>query len=319
MRVLFHTNTLNYRGTTTAVVDYARYNQEILGNESIISYDNTFEYIPDLGTETEVLNNLKKKFTIVPATASNIDVVVSREKVDVGYFLRSGERDFLPQNCKTAVHAVFQHCAPHGDSYAYVSEWLSLKMTGGMLPFVPHIVDLPKPNSCLRKRLNISDDQIVIGRIGGRYTFDLSLAQEVVVSLATKYNNKIVFLFVGTEPWIVPHHNIIFLPPISNLQEKSDFINTCDGMLHGRVRGESFGLAIAEGLIHNKPVFAWAGGQDKNHISMLKNSDLLYENAFELESKILNVKTMQQDYTKLVEDFLPQPTMRKFNQVFLGN
>ena len=37
MRVLFHTNTLNYRGTTVAISDYARYNQEVLGNESIIT------------------------------------------------------------------------------------------------------------------------------------------------------------------------------------------------------------------------------------------------------------------------------------------
>lgn len=38
MKILFHENQLSYRDTTTALFDYAKYNQEILGNESIIVY-----------------------------------------------------------------------------------------------------------------------------------------------------------------------------------------------------------------------------------------------------------------------------------------
>ena len=51
MKVLFHTLTLNFRGTAVAVYDYAKYNQEILGNESIICYDASMPYEKDVGTE----------------------------------------------------------------------------------------------------------------------------------------------------------------------------------------------------------------------------------------------------------------------------
>ena len=62
MKVLFHTNTLNYRGTTVAVADYAKYNQDILGNESIIAYCKTNGTEKDMGNENIVIGELKKKF-----------------------------------------------------------------------------------------------------------------------------------------------------------------------------------------------------------------------------------------------------------------
>jgi len=50
MKILFHANTLNFRGTTVAVTDYARYNQEVLGNESVIVYNESLGYEKDMGT-----------------------------------------------------------------------------------------------------------------------------------------------------------------------------------------------------------------------------------------------------------------------------
>lgn len=38
MEILFHAEQLNYRGTTNSILEYAHYNQEILGNESVIIY-----------------------------------------------------------------------------------------------------------------------------------------------------------------------------------------------------------------------------------------------------------------------------------------
>ena len=60
MKVLFHTHTLNFRGTAVAVYDYAKYNQEILGNESIICYNASVPEELDVSTEQQVLNIFTK-------------------------------------------------------------------------------------------------------------------------------------------------------------------------------------------------------------------------------------------------------------------
>ena len=38
MKILFHENELNYRGTSIALYDYADFNEKYLGNESVIFY-----------------------------------------------------------------------------------------------------------------------------------------------------------------------------------------------------------------------------------------------------------------------------------------
>lgn len=316
MKVAFHTNTLNYRGTTVAITDYAKYNQEILGNESIIFYNAGLGYEKDMGSEQAVVDDLKTRFNVTGYVGNDLGGVIEKEKADVTYFITAGQKEILPTTSKTAVHAVFQFKQPFGDRYAYISKWLSDTMTDGALPFVPHIVQLPKPQSNYRQALGLGIDKIVVGRIGGFYTFDIPWVKQKINSIVSKHDN-VVFLFVGTEPFI-DHPNVKFINEIHNLQKKANFIETCDCMLHARQRGESFGLSIAEFLFLNKPVIAWNGGHDKNHLEMLKGSGLLYNNSDEMEEMILNIKTQaKEEWSKRVEEFNPETVMKKFEEVFL--
>lgn len=319
MKVLFHTNTLNYRGTAVAVRDYARYNQEILGNESIISFDASLPYEKDMGTEPEVLEALGREFEVIPHNGKNLQSIIDNEKIDASYFLRSGNRDWLPDNCHTIVHSVFQLCEPHGDRYGYISQWLSETMGRRYnkdIPYVPHMVNLPEPKTNLREQLGIKPGQTVIGRIGGYETFDLMFVKLAILRLLNQ-RDDFVFVFVGTNPWI-DHPNVKYVEPIHSLQVKSDFINSCDVMLHARSNGESFGLAIAEGLSQNKPVLAWELGDDRNHTLMLKGSPTLY-NEDNFADKLLNCRDLigAEDYSLRTQEFLPEPVMRKFQEVFL--
>lgn len=318
MKVLFHTNTLNYRGTAIAVADYARYNQEILGNESVISYDAGIPYQKDMGTESEVLDNLSRRFEVV-AHNGNLQTAVDQTKCDVAYMLTSGGREPIPNNCRTAIHAVFQLYEPFADRYAYISSWLADTINHKYhvdMPYVPHMVNLPEPNANYRDILNISQDKFIIGRIGGYYTFNLPFVKQAIVQMLQQ-RNDIVFVMVGTEPWI-NHPNVIFHKEIHDPQLKANFINTCDAMIHARSNGESFGLAIAESLALNKPILSWEGGEDGNHTVLLNDSGLLY-NYNTISDKLNNIR----DYVNLetwsnrVEEFKPQPVMTKFNQVFL--
>jgi hypothetical protein len=88
-------------------------------------------------------------------------------------------------------------------------------------------------------------------------------------------------------------------------------------MLHARQRGESFGLSIAEFLSMNKPVLAWNDGHDLNHLDMLKDSGLLYNDESHLNELIRSLPDFKEDWTKRVEQYKPVPVMNKFKEVFL--
>ncbi len=312
MKILFHTHTLNYRGTTVAVYDYARYNQEILGNESVIAYNAAIPYEKDMGTEDASIENMKKKFEVRSYNSQQGLNDICKD-VDLAYFIRSGHPEPLPDNVKTGIHAVFQYNEPHGDVYAYISEWLSNEMSGGKHPWVPHIVSLPSPTDSFRKKLNL-EGKTVIGRLGGFYKFDVPFVRKAVEEVLEK-DKDIVFLLANTAPFI-KHDRVLHISTIIDLQKKSNFINTCDGFLHARRDGESFGLALCESLYHNKPTLAWEDGTDKHHVSLLKDTELLY-NEDNIADKILNIKKLKGDFSSIVEKFNPTNVMNKFKEVYI--
>ena len=133
---------------------------------------------------------------------------------------------------------------PHGDVYAYVSQWLSEACSGGVHPYVPHIVDLPDEHDDLRGELGIPDDATVFGRTGGRDTWSLPFANDVIKLILEK-KEKYYFIFQNTERFI-EHERVFFIKSTANMNYKTKFINSCDAMIHARYEGESFGLACGE-------------------------------------------------------------------------
>jgi hypothetical protein len=316
MKILLHNNQLDYRGTTVSLTDYAKYNQEILGNDSIICYN-----INSPMNQPGVHEALEKNFKVIGYnTPDELKKLIDREKIDFAYFQRGGWLEFLPDNCRTGVHAVFQHHQPHGDIYAYISKWLSDVMSNqysvNPIPWVPYPIQLPTPNTDYREELNIRTDQFIFGRHGGSSTFDIPFVKQQIHDLLNQ-RDDFVFVFLGTEPWI-NHPNVRFVNIIHDLQTKSNMINTWDAMIHARAEGESFGAAVAEVLSLNKPVLAWENGHDLHHTKVLDNSNLLYSEQNLLE-KMLNIKELakQEDWSQRVEQFKPKVVMNKFNEVFL--
>ena len=316
MKVLFHNNQLDYRGTTVSVTDYAKYNQEILGNESIICYD-----ARNWWTNFELHAKLEKQFKVIAHQGpEDLKRIIDQEKIDFTYFQRSGEIEFLPDNCKTGVHVVFQRYEPHGDTYAYISEWLSdvmaLKNSSTPIPWVPLPVGLTVPTMNYREEWNIKPDQFIFGRHGGHNTFNIPFVQEHIFSLLNA-RDDFVFVFLGTDRWIT-HPNVRFLDPVHDVQTKTNIINTWDAMIHARIQGESFGVAIAEALSLNKPVLAWEHGEDLHHTEVLKNSGLLYskETIWEQMNSIKELAN-KEDWTQRVKKFKPEVVMNKFNEIFL--
>lgn len=311
MKIMIHNNQLDVRGSTVAAIDYAKYTQELLGHEVVFSYDLTNPH-----TNAEMRERIGKQFRLIGHNGfTDLETIIDQEKIDFAYFLRGGGLEFVPTNCKTGVHAIFQHHAPHGDRYAYVSEWLSQKMSPGT-PWVPHMANLPEPTGDFRAQLGISKDKFVFGRIGAKETFNLGFVYQDIMRLLNQ-SNDYVFLFVGTNKWI-DHPNVIFHPEVQDPQTKSNLINTWDAMIHARLEGESFGVAVLEALSLGKPVMSWEGGYDLNHTLMLKDSELMY-NQNNFFDKMSNIRyTMgKEDWLQRAAQFRPGPVMQKFNDVFL--
>jgi hypothetical protein len=322
MKIIFHENQLCYRGTTNALFDYAHYNEEILKNESLILYpQNSPNNIP------EAVERFEKRFTVYGyKDIADRDDFIKKSEADIFYAIKSGEKenDTPVDIIKTVIHAVFKYNEPYGNVYAYVSEWLSKTMSDSQLPFVPHIVELPDVNGDLRDELNIPKDAVVFARYGGSETFDIDFVKNTVKK-ASRKNNNIYFIFMGTDDFVKrsflrPYKNIIFLPPTTDIERKVKFINTSDAYLHARIQGESFGIAVGEFSIKNKPIITWSGSDEKSHLEILGDKALLYSNKEDL-LKILNSFKPDPDknWDCYSEHFNSETVMKKFEQVFINS
>ena len=314
MKIAFHTNQICLRGTEIALYDYAYYNREILGNESII--------ISDKNANLDAYDKFKKEFDVLLYDKfSEVTNFISENNVDVFYAQKAGFNDGkLVPNVKNVVHAVFQYREPHGDKYAYISEWLSKVMSGGKLPSVPYIVDILKydHNDNLRGELNIPSDATVFGYYGGSDSFNIPFVKNTIINIA-KANEKIFFIFMNVDSFIKDQSNIIFLPGSYEFYRKISFINTCDGCLHARAKGESFGLTIAEFSIKNKPVIISTSSVDSAHIEMLGDKCIKYQDPNSLTYAITNfnlIKNSKPDWNAYME-YTPDKVMLQFKKIFL--
>lgn len=324
-KILFFIHFLNYRGVCNSTLEYAKYNEEILGNESVIIYNPFHPHNEDelhQITQPKVVAKVSKRFKLLKFNDwYELDKIAS--SYDAFYVQKMGRKEPpLVRSTKSINHVVFNFNEPHGDVYAYISEWLSdfVYYTANVRhPYVPYIVSLPTPNEEAVQRnkrsLGIRDDQFVFGRLGAFDSFDIVFVKETIKKIVDT-RDDMVFVFPHTEQFY-EHKNIHYLPPINDQQTKADYIGMCDAMIHARELGESFGLANAEFLYLNKPVLSWEDGTDRNHIRMLEPFKLLYNEKNVMEKMITLKNKPRMNYASAVESFSPERVMKKFDEVFL--
>jgi hypothetical protein len=316
MKIGFHTNSLSLRGTEIALYDYAHHNQELLGNQSIVLYrKNNFKV-------QSVHEKFSKQFKLCPYDGKKeLNRLIEQEKVDLTYFIKSGERDdAICDTSPTLIHAVFPTKPEefHGDKYAFVSQWLSKEYSNYKIPFVPHMIELPENESNLRSALGISESNTVLGWYGGSDSFNLDFVKREVIAAVEK-RPDLCFLFMNMEPFF-KHERLLFLPGNSDLIYKVKFINTCDGMLHARGIGESFGLACGEFSIKGKPVITYALSPQRSHIEILGDKCILYKGKKDLVDifQTFNRRIQyEKNWDAYSQDFSSQGVMHKFNEVFI--
>lgn len=321
--ILFHAFQLEYRGGSNSLRDYAHYNETVLGNKSTIVYHNP----PAPGYQISyqpVIDSLSKRFEVISIKhdenlVKNMNDLAKR--FDLVYSQRGGcTEEPIFNTTKFAVHSAFANYSDQCDRFAYISKYLSDMISLNLkkqVPYVPYILQLPEQNDDLRTKYGISKDQFVFGRLGGWCEFDVEFVHEAIKHIVNS-RDDIVFMLVNTNPFY-NHKNIIYLDPFYDQQFKSNFINSCDAMIHARRMGETFGLAVMEFLYFNKPVLSWESGDDKNHVITLNDFDLLYNDTniiSKIEDMVKNRK--QYDFSKTLNEYTPSNVMDKFQEVFIN-
>ena len=152
MKIAFHDNILSVRGTTVAIFDYVYWCRQLFGIESIVLYNTTYPQ-----NEKEGYDKCASEFPVFGySDKSQIDNILSNEKCDKFFVIKSGQYDGIVSNvCENLIMAVGGNITRndiHGDKYAVCSTWLS-RITH--IPCVPHMINLPDIDEDLRDDLKI--------------------------------------------------------------------------------------------------------------------------------------------------------------------
>lgn len=150
----------------------------------------------------------------------------------------------------------------------FVSNWLkeyaSWSKGDSRCDVLYNPIEKPLTDTNLRSELNISEDVFVIGRVG-RNAYDIYDPISIKAYKEIE-NKKTLFLVLSPPLQMVKDakeigiRNILFLEPSTNDLFLSRFYNTIDIFAHARLDGETFGCAIAEAMIHGKPVVSHQSG-----------------------------------------------------------
>jgi len=328
MKIAFHSYQLGERGTEICLYKYAKYNREILGNESIIISTNS--------RPTPSLNRFKEFPTYLYSTVWQndrkndelrgvLENICAEEKVDAFYAIKGGENDnFMPTNTRRLAHCIFTMDEPHGEVYAGVCKYISDRY-GGVYPYVYHIIDKEAPhiNDDLKDELGIPKDALVLGRHGGRDVFNIPAAHSAIIQALEKRKDLWIVL-LNTDVFYT-HERIKYLPWTISEEYKARFINTCDAMIHARDDGEVFSLSVAEFSVRNKPIITWKPDIIPNHyhhghLDVLKDTAFYYKDTATLVEILLSLTKsdiVSRNWNVYGEQFSPQAIMQQFKDVFL--
>jgi len=312
MNIAFWSNSLCERGTTVALFDYAYYNQVLLHNTSFVFYDKK-----RTETKPEIIAKFKREFIVHETDGfSEVDEYIKKYNITHIYIIKAGcIDDRISKVAKNCIHCVFTCCEPHGDVYSAIAPWV--EGNDGKYPVVPHMIDLPRHDHNMRLELHIPETAIVFGGYGGKDNFSIPFAQVAVYNIAL-YNPHIFFLFANFDRFCEPLPNILHLPAITDLAEKTRFINTTDAMLWARADGEVMSMAMGEFSTMNKPIICMNVGYP-GHIYLLKENALWYDDLPSLCKILLNFnpETERKKDWNAYKEYTPENVMRIFQDVYL--
>jgi glycosyltransferase involved in cell wall biosynthesis len=309
-KIAFHSNQLGIRGTEVAMYQYAKYNEEILGNKSVIvSFPNR-----DHGA----IEKFRERFEVVLMEWWEYETYLTQNNFDYLYLIKMGTNDgYCLQTVPCLIHAVFRFNDPHGHKYFYVSDWLAKDQGYDPETYsLPHICEkLPEAEYNFREKHNIPENARVFGCYGGSTEFNIESTKQAIRK-AVEEHDDIYFIFMNIQEF-ADHPQIKFYPGNYDLKEKSAFVNACDAMIHARRGGETFGLAVSEFALSNKPVITYELSGERSHLDILGERAILYKGYEDLLDIFVNfpLYIKYTDYDLPYKQFSPELIMKKFEKL----
>jgi hypothetical protein len=308
-KIAFHSNQLGIRGTEVAMYQYAKYNEEILGNKSVIvSFPNR-----DHGA----IEKFRDRFEVVLMEWWEYETYLTQNNFDYLYLIKMGTNDgYCLQTIPCLIHAVFRFNDPHGHKYFYVSDWLAKDQGYDPETYsLPHICEkLPEAEYNFREKHNIPENARVFGCYGGSTEFNIESTKSVIRKVVEEHDD-IYFIFMNIQEF-AEHPQIKFYPSNYDLKEKSAFVDACDAMIHARRGGETFGLAVSEFALSNKPVITYELSGERSHLDILGERAILYKGYEDLLDIFVNfpLYIKYTDYDLPYKQFSPEKIIKKFNK-----
>ena len=235
----------------------------------------------------------------------NLVLKLRELRCDMLYGQKAGDLASPPQfderslRIPWAVHAVFSSHDPHGTSYAAISQEISSLQCvhdDNHSMYVDYIVDTSPEEITMnvtkiridkRVELGIPDDALVLCRHGGRDTFNIDFVRESVHALVS-IDERVHVVLMNTAPLARKHARIHEVKGESTTEGKAKFFALCDAMLHARADGETFGMAVAEFSLRNKPVITYNGenlrGYLRAHVNILGDKAIYYRDISSLNA-----------------------------------
>jgi glycosyltransferase involved in cell wall biosynthesis len=309
-KIAFHSNQLGIRGTEVAMYQYAKYNEEILGNKSVIvSFPNR-----DHGA----IEKFRERFEVVLMEWWEYETYLTQNNFDYLYLIKMGTNDgYCLQTVPCLIHAVFRFNDPHGHKYFYVSDWLAKDQGYDPETYsLPHICEkLPEAEYNFREKHNIPENARVFGCYGGSTEFNIESTKQAIRKVVEEHDD-IYFIFMNIQEF-ADHPQIKFYPGNYDLKEKSAFVNACDAMIHARRGGETFGLAVSEFALSNKPVITYELSGERSHLDILGERAILYKGYEDLLDIFVNfpLYIKYTDYDLPYKQFSPELIMKKFEKL----
>ena len=307
IRILFELSSLGYGGTEKAIYTfienldlskfepylffstdyktvayYRRKIKSLFSNKAkknfIEKYVTYFTRLDDfkkmLGEDKVVLGNAEKFFNTVGKL--NPDIIHFNRGISETFYTKSIEK--IPLHIKVVETTIFGKEADvkymsRLDRIFFISNWL-LKKTAPVSKNRRHLlynpIKLPSSKTDLRNRYNIPQNAIVLGRMSRPNLDDGEFIYNVLENVL---DNNIYFISIGAsqafQKKMQHHKNIIFFAPVIDVEFISSFYNTIDILLHYRREGETFGMNIAEAMIHGKPVISHKSFLDNAQAELL--------------------------------------------------
>ena len=324
--VAFIINHFSERGTEVSTFNFAFYNKKLLGNNSIII---AFNQDVSNGKKSFIntsKSNFEAEFKIIEIDKiDEMKDIILKENITHTYVQSHGfhkdvykfHKKEIWLDCQTIYHYVFGPMARQDSVVRCVIGEDLNKRFNKKIPVLPHIINQHNFEGDLRKELGIDPNMIVIGRHGGTDTFDIEFVKKVVSKIVDQ-REDIIFLFLNTKKF-VEHERVIHLPKTISRDFKSRFINTCNYMLHARKDGETFGLAVAEFSVANKPIITYGKSKDNEHLRILKDKALIYNDEKELFNilNFLKSNLYKKGNFNCYEKYHPSIVIKKFDEICL--